>query len=100
MHGFTESIRHDLVGSPLRVTHIAPGLAKTEFSIVRFKKNESQADKVYENILPLLADDIADATFYAASRPEHVQIGDIKLWCTNQSGPRDIVRAGSNLGRI
>eukprot|EP01038_Epipyxis_sp_PR26KG_P014572 gene14572-19565_t len=98
IHGFTSAARHDLMGTPVRVTHISPGLVKnTEFSNVRLK-DDAKAVAVYDNIMALDPDDVADFVVYAASRPAHVQIADIIVYCTNQAGPRDIVRAGPLMG--
>lgn len=91
--------RHDLAGTPIRVTHISPGLVQnTEFSNVRLKDDE-KAKLVYDNIEALLPEDVADNVIYAATRPAHVQIADIIVYCTNQSGPRDLVRVGKSLGK-
>ena len=83
---FTSAARHDLVGTPIRVTCISPGFAETEFSLVRFEASDDAASKaksVYDNLVPMVADDIADQIIYAATRPAHVQIQDI-AWPTNQ----------------
>jgi len=99
INGFTLAARHDLAGTPIRITHISPGLVGgTEFSNVRLKDDEKAA-AVYQNISPLKPEDVADTVLFAATRPAHVQIADIILYCTNQSGPRDLVRAGESLGK-
>lgn len=98
VHGFTSAARHDLAGTPIRVTHISPGLvSNTEFSNVRLK-DDQKAAAVYKDIEALKPEDVADNILYAATRPAHVQIADIIVYATNQSGPRDIVRQGPSLG--
>eukprot|EP00428_Durinskia_dybowskii_P068959 CAMPEP_0170395320 /NCGR_PEP_ID=MMETSP0117_2-20130122/21715_1 /TAXON_ID=400756 /ORGANISM="Durinskia baltica, Strain CSIRO CS-38" /LENGTH=303 /DNA_ID=CAMNT_0010651621 /DNA_START=22 /DNA_END=933 /DNA_ORIENTATION=+ len=98
VRGFTEAARHDLAGTPIRVTHISPGMVGgTEFSNVRLG-DDSKASAVYDNIVALNPDDVADNVLYAATRPAHVQIADIIMYCTNQSGPREVVRLGPSLG--
>ena len=76
---FSLTLLADLVGTHVRVTNIEPGLAETEFSIVRFKGDSDIAAKVYENLQPLTATDIADIIFWAASRPPHVNINRIEV---------------------
>jgi 3-hydroxy acid dehydrogenase / malonic semialdehyde reductase len=76
---FSHNLRADLLGTMVRVTDIEPGLAETEFSIVRFKGDDARAAKVYQGTIPLTADDIADAVFWAATRPAHVNIDTISM---------------------
>jgi 3-hydroxy acid dehydrogenase / malonic semialdehyde reductase len=98
VHGFTSAARHDLGATPVRVTHISPGLVgNTEFSNVRLK-DDGRAQSVYADLVALAPEDVADNVIYAATRPPHVQIADIIMYSTNQSGPRDTYRVGPSLG--
>jgi NADP-dependent 3-hydroxy acid dehydrogenase YdfG len=75
----SKSMRIDLIETGVKVTNIAPGAAETEFSLVRFKGDDDAAKKVYEGLIPLSADDIAEAVYFAASRPKHVNINDMVI---------------------
>lgn len=75
----SRAMRIDLIEHNIKVTNIAPGAAETEFSIVRFKGDEESAKAVYNGFVPLSAEDVADAVYYAASRPAHVHIHDIVI---------------------
>jgi NADP-dependent 3-hydroxy acid dehydrogenase YdfG len=75
----------DLLGTPIRVTSVNPGMVETEFSLVRFHGNQEQAAKVYKNITPLTSEDVADAIVWAATRPEHVNIARIGLTSVDQA---------------
>ena len=75
----TKTLRLELLGKPIRVTEIAPGLVETEFSVVRFMGDESKAGRVYESMTPLTADDVADAIVWAVTRPPHVNVDEIVL---------------------
>ena len=81
----TRSLRLELCGTGVRVGTIDPGLAETEFSLVRFKGDAARAKKVYEGTIPLRAEDVADALVWAASRPPHVCIDEIIIKCTDQA---------------
>lgn len=83
---FSLNLRADLLGTPLRVTDIEPGLCSgTEFSEVRFKGDATRAAKVYENTQALRAEDVADAVHWVATRPAHVNINTISLMPVSQA---------------
>ncbi len=82
---FSNNLRCDLHGSGVRVTNIEPGLAETEFSVVRFGGDKAKADAVYAGTQPLTAQDIAEIVFWAACRPAHVNINRIEVMPVCQS---------------
>ena len=73
----SHTLRLELVGKPIHVTEIDPGLVETEFSVVRFGGDEERASKVYEGMTPLTGDDIADCIAWAVTRPKHVNIDEM-----------------------
>ncbi|MCX6257757.1 MAG: SDR family NAD(P)-dependent oxidoreductase [Bacteroidia bacterium] len=77
--------RMDLVKQGIKVTVIHPGMAETEFSFVRFHGDAVAAKKVYDGLIPLHADDIADAVLYAVTRPDHVNISELVITPTAQA---------------
>lgn len=81
----TQSMRIDLLPHNIKVTAINPGMAETEFSLVRFKGDAAQADKTYTGFQALQAEDIADAVYYCANLPPHVCINDLTITCTQQA---------------
>lgn len=91
---FTLNLRADLVGTGVRATDIEPGLCGgTEFSTTRFKGDQAKADAMYANANALTADDIADAVFWVASRPERVNVNILQLMPQSQAfGPLAIKR--------
>lgn len=83
---FSLNLRADLAGTPVRVTDVEPGLCGgTEFSSVRFHGDEARAAKMYENVQPLTAEDIAETIHWIASRPPHVNINTISMMPVAQS---------------
>ena len=81
----SKSMRIDLLKDNIKVTHIAPGMAETEFSIVRFKGDSERADNVYKGITALKAEDIAGVIYYCATLPAHVCLNDIEITPTQQA---------------
>ncbi|MHB1957987.1 MAG: SDR family NAD(P)-dependent oxidoreductase [Acidobacteriaceae bacterium] len=81
----TEGLREDLLGTPVRVTTIDPGMVETEFSKVRFHGDEGRAAKVYQGLTPLQAEDVADAILWAVTRPAHVNIAQVVLTSVDQA---------------
>ena len=89
-----QAMRIDLLPYGIKVTAINPGLAETEFSLVRFKGDEERAKTVYAGFEPLHAEDIADVVYYCASLPAHVCINDLTITCTAQANSSNVVRHG------
>lgn len=79
VHALTRVLRMELLGKPIRVTEIDPGLVETEFSVVRFGGDTERADSVYEGMTPLTADDVADVIEFAVTRPSHVDLDQIVI---------------------
>jgi NADP-dependent 3-hydroxy acid dehydrogenase YdfG len=73
------TLRGELLGQPVRLTEVAPGMVETDFSLVRFDGDQARADDVYKGITPLTADDVADVIAFAATRPSHVNIDQIVM---------------------
>jgi 3-hydroxy acid dehydrogenase/malonic semialdehyde reductase len=82
---FSRNLRCDLLGTQVRVTTFEPGMAETEFSIVRFKGDQQKARKFYENTKSLSAQDIADIAWWLANLPEHVNINQLEVMPTCQA---------------
>ena len=85
VEALTKGMRIDLVQHNIKVTCIAPGMVETEFSLVRFKGDSKRAEKVYEGVTPLYAEDIAEAVLFAVTRPPHVNIDEILIMPTAQA---------------
>ena len=90
--GLTQAMRIDLVDFGIKVTAINPGAAETEFSLVRYKGDQEQADSVYDGFTPLYAEDIAEAVLFSVSRPPHVNIDDMVIMPSAQARSRKIIR--------
>jgi 3-hydroxy acid dehydrogenase / malonic semialdehyde reductase len=92
VRAISEGLKQDLLGTPLRVTSVDPGLVETEFSKVRFRGDEDRAHGVYQGLTPLTPEDVADTVFYCATRPPHVNIGEVLMMPTDQSGSTLVYR--------
>jgi len=88
----TRALRLELCGTGLRVSTVDPGMAETEFSMVRFKGDEAKAKKVYEGVEALTAEDIAETLVWVASRPHHVCIDEMVIKCTDQAAIHKVHR--------
>jgi len=87
-----KGMRIDLLPHGIKVSSINPGMVETEFSIVRFDGDEERAKKVYENIVPLKPEDIAETIYWMASRPAHVNINDLIIMPTIQANSTTVLR--------
>jgi 3-hydroxy acid dehydrogenase/malonic semialdehyde reductase len=85
VHQFSLNLRSDLHGTGVRVTCIEPGMADTEFSVVRFGGDQAKADAVYAGMQPLTAGDVAESVYWAATLPPHVNVNTIELMPVAQS---------------
>lgn len=91
----SKALRMDLLPHRIKVTNISPGLAETEFSIVRFKGDTEKAGWVYDGYQPLSAQDVAEVIYFAATRPPHVNLDEITILPTAQSDSRSVNREHS-----
>jgi NADP-dependent 3-hydroxy acid dehydrogenase YdfG len=92
VRGFTYALREDLLGRPIHVTTVDPGLVETNFSRVRFRGDEERAKAVYANVEPLRPDDIAECIVFALTRPPHVNVDELVVKALAQSTAVRIVR--------
>ena len=88
----TRTLRLELLGKPIRVSEVAPGMVETEFSLVRFDGDRAKADRVYAGTTPLSAEDVADAIAYVVTRPAHVDVDYLSIKPTSQATARDVHR--------
>ena len=92
VRGFTYGLREDLLGRPIRLTLVDPGLVETEFSTVRFRGDADRAKAVYDRVEPLTPDDIAECVVFVLTRPLHVNVDEIVIKALAQSTPTRIIR--------
>jgi NADP-dependent 3-hydroxy acid dehydrogenase YdfG len=88
-------LRYELLGRPVRVCEIDPGMVETEFSLVRFAGDQERADAVYAGLTPLTAEDVADCVAFVAERPSHVNIDQLVVMARDQGSARRAARRGS-----
>lgn len=93
VEGLSKALRIDLLPFNIKVTHIAPGAAETEFSLVRFKGDESKAAAIYKGYQPLSAEDVAGIVLYTATLPPHVCINDLVVTPTAQANSYNIYKS-------
>ena len=90
---FSLNLRADLVGKNIHVTDVEPGLAETEFSEIRFKGDKEKAAAVYNDVDPIRPDDVADAVFWAATRPKNINVNRIEIMAGAQAfSPLNVVK--------
>ncbi len=92
LRAFTRTLRLELLGKPVRVTEIAPGLVETEFSIVRYEGDAARAKKVYEGMEPLTADDVAECVRWVCSLPPRVDVDEIVVRPRDQATATEVHR--------
>jgi 3-hydroxy acid dehydrogenase / malonic semialdehyde reductase len=93
VRGFTYALRQDLLGRPIRLTTIDPGLVETNFSKVRFRGDEERARQVYAGVDPLTPDDIAECVVFALTRPPQVNVDELVVMALGQSTASRIERS-------
>jgi NADP-dependent 3-hydroxy acid dehydrogenase YdfG len=92
VRAMTSVLRQELLGRPVRISEIDPGLVQTEFSLVRFRGDERQAAAVYEGLTPLTPEDIADCIGFVVTRPSHVNIDTLVVLARDQSSATTVHR--------
>jgi 3-hydroxy acid dehydrogenase/malonic semialdehyde reductase len=92
VRGFTYALREDLLGRPIRLTTVDPGLVETEFSTVRFRGDTEKAKRVYEDVDPVTPDDVADCILFVLTRPLRVNVDELVVKALAQSSPTRILR--------
>jgi NADP-dependent 3-hydroxy acid dehydrogenase YdfG len=92
VRGFTYALREDLLGRPIHITTVDPGLVETDFSLVRFRGDADAARKVYEGVEAMKPEDIADCVVFALTRPPHVNVDEIVVKALAQSSGGRILR--------
>lgn len=94
VRAITRTLRLELMGEPIRVTEIEPGMVETEFSLVRFKGDRERAATVYKGMRPLTGADVADCIVWAVTRPPHLNVDEMVVRPIAQATTRDVARNG------
>ena len=92
VRGFTYALREDLLGRPIRITTVDPGLVETNFSRIRFRGDEETARQVYEGVEAMTPDDIAECVLFAVTRPRHVNVDELVVKALAQASGARIIR--------
>jgi serine 3-dehydrogenase len=92
VRALTQALRVDLLGTPIRVSTVDPGLVQTEFSKVRFHGDEERAGAVYRGLRPLTPEDVAEVVLFCATRPPHVSVAEVVLLATDQASATAVHR--------
>jgi NADP-dependent 3-hydroxy acid dehydrogenase YdfG len=92
LRAMTKVLRSELLGKPIRVSEVDPGMVETEFSVVRFDGDEARAAAVYDRTTPLSADDVADCIAFVVTRPSHVNVDTLVVLPRDQAGPGKVHR--------
>jgi NADP-dependent 3-hydroxy acid dehydrogenase YdfG len=95
VRGFTYALREDLLGRPIHITTVDPGLVETDFSRVRFRGDEETANKVYQGVEAMQPEDIAECVLFAVTRPPHVNVDELVVKALAQSSGGRILRSES-----
>jgi NADP-dependent 3-hydroxy acid dehydrogenase YdfG len=94
VRGFTYALREDLLGRPIRLTTVDPGLVETDFSLVRFRGDAEKARAVYTGVEAMRPDDVAECILFALTRPPHVNVDELVVKALAQSSGGRILRTG------
>jgi 3-hydroxy acid dehydrogenase / malonic semialdehyde reductase len=92
VRGFTYALREDLLGRPIGLTTVDPGLVESNFSRVRFRGDDEQASAVYANVDAITPDEVAECVLFALTRPPHVNVDELVVKARAQSSPARILR--------
>ena len=87
MRALTEAMKKDLLGTPVRITAISPGIVRTDFFRVRYHGNQRRADGVFKGYQPLEPEDVSSAVLFAIAQRPRVNINEIVMMPIDQAGP-------------